>query len=303
MTAFSGENKYLHSPQDGAVLKNNCPVITFSTEGLDPDLKTLRFTVNQDDVTPFVMKMPSLLSYTVVKPLPDGENKVYVSFENRNGEKIGYEWYFTVQASNPIKSVIHDAKTVLSQGQRINVTMVGNPGCKAFFDIGELYKGIPMIETQPGVYKGIYRIEAGDNVTKADIRGNLTANDGSRFFVKAEVPVTIDTRFFKVEISEPSNNSFVPQNFILKGHTLPGAQVKITTSISFSISGDTTTPAGKPAGGITTDADENGNFEQNLGFPASLRGMKMVITVKAVNDKGESSIPDTITVNLKTDAK
>ncbi|MCE1246212.1 MAG: hypothetical protein LWY06_06190 [Firmicutes bacterium] len=303
LPVFSTEPVYLHTPSDGSVIKNNCPVISFSIEGLDPDIKTLRFEVNNEDVTPFVMKMTSLLSYTVIKPLPDGENRVSVSFTNRNGEKTACNWKFIVQASNPIKSVEHDATTILDESRKLNVTIKGDSGYKAFFDIGELYKGIPMNEVSPGVYRGIYRIESGDNVVKADIRGNLVAPDGSRYFMKAANPVTIDTRLFKVTITEPANDSYVPQNFILKGHTKPGAQVKISTALSYSISGDTTTAAGKPNNVATIDADENGDFSQQLGFPASLRGMKMVVTVKAINDKGETSIPDTLTVNLKIDSK
>ncbi len=56
---------------------------------------------------------------------------------------------------------------------RIYVSMQGQPGMTATFDIGSWKTGIPMKEVSPGVYTGNYVVKKGDRVMSAFIIGTL----------------------------------------------------------------------------------------------------------------------------------
>ncbi|MEN2993771.1 MAG: GNA1162 family protein [Thermodesulfovibrio sp.] len=69
-----------------------------------------------------------------------------------------------------IKEVLTNAKdSPFGKGKIIQVGAEGDIGMVATFDIGNFKKGIPMKETQPGIYIGEYVVMPGDNVKEAPI--------------------------------------------------------------------------------------------------------------------------------------
>jgi hypothetical protein len=85
-----------------------------------------------------------------------------------------------------IETNIHPGRK-LGANDLIQVSLYGQPGLKATFDIGSWRTSINMKEVAPGLYTGSYQIEAGDQIENAFIIGTLKNNDGlaSKKFYKS----------------------------------------------------------------------------------------------------------------------
>lgn len=75
----------------------------------------------------------------------------------------------------------------LGANEFIQVSLYGQPGLKATFDIGSWRTSINMKEVAPGLYTGSYQIEAGDQIENAFIIGTLKNDNGlaSKKFYKS----------------------------------------------------------------------------------------------------------------------
>lgn len=60
----------------------------------------------------------------------------------------------------------------------LEVSLTGEKGMKASFDIGNWKTGIPMTEEKPGEYTGYYMVKDSDSVKKALLIGKLENSDG-----------------------------------------------------------------------------------------------------------------------------
>ncbi|MBN1828059.1 MAG: DUF799 family lipoprotein [Deltaproteobacteria bacterium] len=79
-------------------------------------------------------------------------------------------------------------------GDEIQVVIKGTPRMRAYFNIGDIIKGIDMKEVEPGGYLGSYRVNPGDNTTGAIITGYLTSDAGVTVrWIDAIGSVTLDT--------------------------------------------------------------------------------------------------------------
>ncbi|PIQ97911.1 MAG: hypothetical protein COV67_01735 [Nitrospinae bacterium CG11_big_fil_rev_8_21_14_0_20_56_8] len=84
---------------------------------------------------------------------------------------------------------------VLALGDEIEVSLHGEPGLAASFDIGSWKTGIPMREVSPGVYEVNYRIGKGDRIENALVIGTLKNGRGiagKKFFKAALANVGAD---------------------------------------------------------------------------------------------------------------
>ncbi|MFQ5482466.1 MAG: hypothetical protein ACE5ER_06870 [Nitrospinaceae bacterium] len=62
---------------------------------------------------------------------------------------------------------------VLQPGDLIEVTLTGDAGLTATFDIGSARTRLPMKEVRPGVYRGVYQVTPGDHFGQSLIIGRL----------------------------------------------------------------------------------------------------------------------------------
>lgn len=94
-----------------------------------------------------------------------------------------------------IKEVLTNAKdSPFGKGKIIQVGAEGDRGMVATFDIGNFKKGVPMKETQPGIYIGEYIVMPGDNVKEAPIIVSLRKLGGyDTQWIDVSGFVTIDT--------------------------------------------------------------------------------------------------------------
>ena len=85
-----------------------------------------------------------------------------------------------------ISSFTIDAQHALRAGDSFNVALHGTPGGRATFDIGSYLTGLPLNETQSGLYTARYTIPPNVNFGQTTVYGHLSAggNDAPR----AEAP-------------------------------------------------------------------------------------------------------------------
>lgn len=118
-----------------------------------------------------------------------------------------------VSAEAPrITNVSHHATGPLQPGDSLLVTLTGDPGCTATFDVYGLGQSIPMTETSPGAYSGTFKIPANaSNVQSASVFGRL--NRGGRESMSAtDGGIRIIATYVKVMKIVPPANSVVQTN-------------------------------------------------------------------------------------------
>lgn len=93
-----------------------------------------------------------------------------------------------------INILVQDSKGLPRKaGDEIKVVIKGDPGMRAWFDIGDYKKGIDMTEVEPGGYVGTYRVVPGDNI-KDIIIGYLSDDSGNTAtWIDAVGTVSLDT--------------------------------------------------------------------------------------------------------------
>ncbi|MFH0803171.1 MAG: stalk domain-containing protein [bacterium] len=119
----------------------------------------------------------------------------------------------TAPSAGPnIVSVSHNASGALQPGNVIVVTLVGDPGCKATFDIAGIGINIPMTETSQGLYTGSFKIpDTAGNILNASVFGTLSRN-GRESMRPAKSGIGIDAKYVKVMKVFPEGNSSVKTN-------------------------------------------------------------------------------------------
>jgi hypothetical protein len=100
----------------------------------------------------------------------------------------------------------------LRAGETLTVTLVGTPGGRATFSIGDTIRDVPMTERQPGVYVGTFTVRPGDDVTNAPVFGRLAVGNVVSPLVQSAAPVTIDTRPPRIVEMAPAAGARVPNN-------------------------------------------------------------------------------------------
>ncbi|NLC55525.1 MAG: copper amine oxidase N-terminal domain-containing protein [Armatimonadetes bacterium] len=108
-----------------------------------------------------------------------------------------------------VTSFSHDAKGPLRQGSVLTVTLEGEAGATATFDVGTVAQGLAMQETAPGKYSGTYTIPEGLNARVA-IFGKVARDGKESPLVQAGIPVVIDSIAPQVSDLAPDKESLIP---------------------------------------------------------------------------------------------
>lgn len=289
---------FLYSPTNKATIENRQPTVTFCFGNIIYQPDSCRLLINKKDVTSDCIIIHRSLIYKPRENLPLGDNNVEVSFLDNRWKKVEVKWSFYIREERLIESIKHNCKAPLMDGEKLNVTVKGKSGGKAFFSVGGSIKNCPLKETSSGVYTGYYTVQKYDYVAEEPIKVSLKMPDGSNYEQKSEEPVSIFAQFFRVKILSPMDGEKVCQQFTIRGRTKPNVKVLMTISLQFKKFGDFVSAQGPESGGIETMSDENGYFEKDFGFPFSYQGLKATIRVYALDSRGEKSMYEDITVIL-----
>ena len=107
-----------------------------------------------------------------------------------------------------VASFTHDAKTPLRAGTILNVTLEGDAGAQATFDVDKVAAGLAMQETAPGKYVGSYTVADGLN-TRVSVFARLEREGKASPLVQAGVPVLLDAIAPTASDMEPARDAVV----------------------------------------------------------------------------------------------
>ena len=119
-------------------------------------------------------------------------------------KNVIFEWAFKVSSLIPgfseamkrpkiLRVVTNITSEPFKLGDKILVGIEGDAGLNASFDLGEFKKGINMSEIEPGIYKGVYVVQEGDNLKNGILVVHLTRPDGQRRdWIETSPFITID---------------------------------------------------------------------------------------------------------------
>lgn len=108
-----------------------------------------------------------------------------------------------------ITSFTHNVTRPLRAEETIVAELRGTAGGQATFDIFGIAQGVAMQEVSPGVYRGTYRVRAGDNVLSAALFGHLRVGGQQAVPVQAGTLITIDTRAPVIRGRFPEPNAVI----------------------------------------------------------------------------------------------
>ncbi len=113
-----------------------------------------------------------------------------------------------------ITDVTFDQNRVYQPGDTVQITLRGEPGGTATFDVGNYATGLSMTEASPGVYVGSYMIPTGVNLSNVQITGHLQKNlhqayKLSTYYLSTGIPQWPRTVITNIL---PNNGSYVTTN-------------------------------------------------------------------------------------------
>lgn len=119
-------------------------------------------------------------------------------------------------AAAPVEARVltHNATRVLRGGDVLAVRLQGTPGASGTFTLGgvEGAQNLPLTETTPGVYEGIFPVAAGVYAKNAVVSASLTLGNASPSVKEATNPLTIDAVAPTLASLAPENGSTLTNN-------------------------------------------------------------------------------------------
>lgn len=295
------------SPQTDERVSTDRPTLSviFGHE-IAVDEQSVRLYLDAAEISPSLLQKTSdFVAWTPQTPLSSGKHLASVLGRTRDGRVFSREWSFFIEEKGnifpfgKIQSVSHNATAPLSAGQVITVTMKGEPGGAATFDIGSWKGNLPMQEqfATPGTYVGTYTIQAGDAVQNAVITGRLVTRTGQKWEMAAQNPVSILGGIFLV-IAQPTEGGGVRPPLVIQGRTAPYATVSLTLKSSVSII-PKILEVGETLGNVQARADRDGYFQASITFMPRPARTRYLLTAVAQDSSG--ALSDAVNVNLVQD--
>ncbi|MFH1454274.1 MAG: hypothetical protein ABIH00_09920 [Armatimonadota bacterium] len=262
------------------------------------EINNTKIFLNSKEISKKCLYNGNSITYLPIISLPAGINQAEAFIVYKDGGEKSVKWTFNVISKDNITSVEHDAVDTLIINEDLKVTIKGIEGARASFDIGDKIKNIPLKETSPGIYEGVYKIKPIDNFGSEDIIGHLKFNTELESSCKAEKQADIRGDLFLVKIISPKPEDRVGKSFEIIGRTKPHALVMIS-SLMWLKNIPIVNELKATTGGYEAKADENGIFKMKYGIPFELKDSTYTLKFLGKDDKGNYSIPNTVTVTTR----
>ena len=252
-----------------------------------------RLWMNGQEVTGECLRSGHFLTFRPYKAPPGGSVEVRFAGEDGKGQLLEKSWKFELAPAPWIQNLSHDGQSDLIEDDQLQVQFRAPARGRASFSIGSLTP-VAMVETEPGSYQGSYRVKASDVSLASPVTVHYQKGDH-----KEDASISPNVKVFgglyRVRITSPPDNSLVEQSFNLTGHARPGSRVNVIAKVGFTdrLAPPTTnsnTVAGT-AGSIPAEVDEQGNFQVEYGVPIVLPGMRVVMSIFAIDAEGNRSMP------------
>jgi hypothetical protein len=192
------------------------------------DMDRVRVRVDGRDVTQDTTLTGQFFTYTPKAPLDGGMHRVEVVAEDKAGNETRKSWEFEVQSNEKgIEAIQTDAKGDLKPGDVINVRVVAKPGGRAVWSLGPV-KDHPLVEPEPGIYVGSYRIRHGDDMENAHLTATLTMPGGRKFTESYDKPARVRTGPPTAPVIEfPKPGDTLSNPLIVRGTAQPNSIVRL----------------------------------------------------------------------------
>ncbi|MDQ7823651.1 MAG: copper amine oxidase N-terminal domain-containing protein [Candidatus Eremiobacteraeota bacterium] len=288
-------SKVLPKPKE--VISTNKPNILIVLESIGSARmvpSSAKLSVNRQDVTAAATISEELISYVPAQSLPEGVNTVALNGKDTLENAVRYRWEFQVKTQGSISSLTHNAAAPLMAGNILQVTLQGDPGGTADFDIGTFRKNIPMGEKSPGEYIGNYTVLSGDAFQNMPVTGRLTVPGKAPVTLNSTTNVSIYTGV-TLKLISPQAESNVARQFTISGTTSPFARVQVSVKIVLASAADLQSDL------VTTEvqANEGGYFQYILNDPLPIGGGSYLITAVATDSRNQQSERISIRVGRK----
>mgnify|MGYP000999269955 CR=1 FL=1 len=198
-----------------------------------------------------------------------------------------------------INSFKVNCRKILEKGDVLEVQMLGEPYQKAYFDIGEWKKGLPLHESfrTPGLYIGSYTVQKGDYVLNAPVTGYIISSSGETVKSISNRLISIVASELLLKITQPGEGDFVANQFVVSGQTRPFTTVHIEVKITCNLPG-----IGPVDSGVISEdikVNRGGVFEYKVKTGNQLPGSEYTVTVMARDAQGNKSTPGIVKVFQK----
>lgn len=293
--------KYHTIPQNEETIYdcNSTISIYFQTElSKIVEINNLKIFLNGADISKKCSVHSNSINYLPIMPLTEGKNTVEIAGIDLKKEKFLIKWAFFIKSHDNITSIENDAKDILIENEILTIELKGQKGAAAYFDIGNKVEDIPMKEISPGVYIGTYKVKTIDNFPNETIMGHLKFNSRLESSLVCNNKVNIRGDLFLVKVTSPKPDEKVKESFEIVGRTKPFARVAISSLVWLKnipivneLKADT--------GGYEAFADKDGIFKMKYGIPFKFKDTTITLRFLAKDDKGNYSIPHTLTLTQK----
>lgn len=274
------------TPDPNSRVTRNRPNISATFEensgsGVDPNSVELR--LDNRVVTEDAQITPTFVSFRPDQPLASGRHDVTLTARDRAGNTVRKDWSFRVAASNEvIKSFSYDSEgQPLTPGTDITFTLVGEPGGKASFSVGDRVVNRPMNEVQPGKYVATYTIRRNDSFANTPVTARLVTAAGETFTVEANTAFNVNGVLEAPRITDPAPDTKVGSKVTFRGTAAPGSRVQIRIDYAKTALGVLNLTG--TVAEFTVDADSRGNWvSEPVDMSTGLGGGSATYTVTAV---------------------
>lgn len=295
-------------PNDGAVIENGEPLIYAAltdSGGIGVDTSRTKIFVDDQDVTGSASVTSSYVDFKPPVPLGPGQHKVHVVVVDSLGNKSAATWPFNISSHRYIDRFDTNVApgTILSTGQTVKFTMQGPADADASVSIPGIAHGIHLHQFEPGIYRGEYTIQPGDNATETPIIGRFHTAGGHEL-------VDILPNGLNVaggspaapSITSPSDGSAVNGTVAVAGAAPPLSVVRVRLKFDTKAAGDQVDITGTAAiREVTADASGNWSIDSlpvdSSSLLSSEHNTHYTITAQTVDPTGQRSAESVITVD------
>jgi fibronectin type 3 domain-containing protein len=141
--------------------------------------------------------------------LDDLQVKVLLKDQTGNETSAAVPPTITVDTKPPrIESVEHDGVDLLVEGDNLKVTLKGEKGGEAWFEIEGLAEKVPLYEDEEGIYTGLYPVKDGDKSLNVRVIGHLKDPAGNESTMEASRRVNVDATPPTIEEAKIEGKTF-----------------------------------------------------------------------------------------------
>lgn len=233
-----------------------------NTGGIGIDPKQTQIWVDGQNVTANAAVTGASIDFEPSAPLAPGEHHVKVTVVDSLGNQSTTEWPFTVSEHRAIELFQTSAQPgqILNAGSDIHFTLQGPADAHASVAILGISRDIPLHQDQPGLYKGVYTVQPGDNTSEAPVVARVKTGDGHEFTTILSTGVTVAAGSpASPVITTPIDGASINGTVDIAGIAPPLSTVRLTVGYDTKAAGNLINLDGTEAVREAT-ADASGNW-------------------------------------------